>query len=362
MITLRKWYLFYNPFFPVKIQKSFFDLIGNEKIKSIIEERKEVFVRLIESYKGIIPKNEVISWFGIEKKAYNVWFLKSKFKCTSSNVSLCAKRFPQQVTQNEYTIIEKSLHDTFYEYWPKSAIHADLVKKNIISISRSTYYKYAAIIKPCRYRRRRRKKYKALRAQRINEYWHFDISYYKIRNNQKVYIYALLDNYSRKILAWKCEKIISSVFVQDMLEEALGKKEYRDLILVSDGGPENTSRSIRKLLAQIRENTNSGIIHKIALKDISYSNSMIERFFRTMKYDYPYLLNNSTYTELKKNLEQLIFEYNYIRPHYAIAYLTPDEAYRGITQPDLKERFYKSQEHRNRINRNCTCTICTCIK
>ena len=67
--------------------------------------------------------------------------------------------------------------------------------------------------------------------------------------------------------------------------------------------------NIKELLFRIKMNSKSKVVHQIALKDIRYSNSMIERFFRTMKYDYPHLIRNCTFYEIRKNLDRLINEY-----------------------------------------------------
>ncbi|MBT3424054.1 MAG: transposase [Bacteroidetes bacterium] len=337
------------------------DFIGEKNYIKILERNKREFVNLIEAYSNILTRDTLLKWFKVQPRKYLVWYYQIQYECDSSKILLCAKKFPQQLTIREFTIIEKALFDPNFRNWPKCAIHADLVKRKLLTISRSTFYKHASKILPSSNRKQgKRKKHKPLRAMRINEYWHFDISYFRTLNGEKQYIYAIIDNFSRKILAWRCEDKIRNSIVCEMLEEALGIKIKASLTLVSDGGSENIGNNIRKIVEYYKLFYNSEISHKIALKDIRYSNSMIERFFRIMKSDYLYIQHAENPGILIKQLKSLIIEYNFIRPHYSLGYLTPDEKFRGLPQPDLSERIKKAREKRYLKNKTCNCMKCTC--
>jgi hypothetical protein len=344
-----------------KVHFKSIDLMGERNYMRVLERNKKEFVNLIESYSNVLGKDLILKWFRVNPGKYLIWYYQVQYECDSSIDQLCAKKFPQQLTKKEFSIIEKALFEPKYANWPKSAIHADLVKRNLITISKSTFYKHASIISPSSTRLKgRRKKYRPLRAKRVNEYWHFDISYFRTMNGEKQYIYAIIDNFSRKILAWKCETVIRSSFVCEMIAEALGIRLKNPLTLISDGGPENISYSVRKTLEFFKMEYQSEISHKIALKDIRYSNSMIERFFRIMKSDYLYITHAESSEILFKQLRSMIIEYNYIRPHYALGYLTPDEMYRGVPQPDLENRMKQAKAKRYKKNKSCNCMKCIC--
>jgi hypothetical protein len=102
------------------------------------------------------------------------------------------------------------------------------------------------------------------------------------------------------------------------------------------------------------------IKHMIALKDIDYSNNMIERFFRIMKSNYLYMTDIENGAILYDKVKYLMYEYNYLRPHYSHKLLTPHEVYTGKKQPDLTRRFELSRSERIHTNKNCSCTVCTC--
>lgn len=337
------------------------DSMGKNKYIKTVAGGKSEFVKLIEEFSLAIPKNDLLKWFRVNPHQYHIWHTQVYYKCQSSKLKLCAKKHPFQITEKEYKIIESYLLDPFYTAWPKSAIHSTLIVQGKISISRSTFYKHAHNILPEKERIKSRKpKFKPLRANYINEYWHMDISYFSTQNNQRSFIYAIIDNYSRKIIAWKCEPTISKHFVGEIIIEAMQTVSVKKLNLVSDGGTENVNTYIEQLILNFHLQKDISIDHKVALKTIRQSNSMIERFFRTMKSQYLYFNVPYTHIELCIALEKIIHEYNHIRPHYALNHLTPGEAYEGKQGPDLELQLKKAKKKRYKVNINCPCTECNC--
>ncbi|MDI1234684.1 MAG: DDE-type integrase/transposase/recombinase [bacterium] len=289
------------------------------------------------------------------------WYSQVNFDCKSSKLKLCAKQHPYQITSNEFKTIESCLLDPYYETWPKSAIHSNLLKLGKITISRSTFYKHAQQIMPSKERKKSRKKgYRPLRASYVNKYWHMDISYFNTDNNQRSFIYAIIDNYSRKIIAWKCEQEISKIHIGSVINEALKLTSLTQLNLVTDGGKENVNQYIQNLILQYYEQSGIDIEHKIALKTIRQSNSMIERFFRIMKSNYLYFNVPYSHQELCLALEKIIHEYNFLRPHYALNHLTPAECFDGKQFPDISKRIKRARKQRFKKNKNCNCTLCIC--
>jgi hypothetical protein len=133
------------------------------------------------------------------------------------------------------------------------------------------------------------------------------------------------------------------------------------LNLVSDGGTENVNHFIENLLIQFLEKQNLHINHLIALKNIVQSNSMIERFFRTMKSFYLYINIPKNHEELILELERIIHQYNYVRAHHSLKHLTPHEVFCGKQFPDIYEQLLLAQKERIKSNKNCSCLVCTCL-
>ena len=344
-----------------RFQSLVVDLLKTDQYIDLLSNGKEGLVALVERYKEFFDKKKILKWLKLPPAKYESWLTQTRYNCTSSVQSLCARQYANQTTQEEFEIINQSLESNEYIHWPKSAVHAKLLRDERLQLSRSTFYKYAKISHPNSNRKKGyRQKRKVLKANYVNEYWHLDISVFRTLDGQKNYIYALIDRYSRKILSYAIRQAIRSKYASEVLLEALGVEKPRALQIISDGGPENTGKHIRHVLADYIEKHPVDITHKIALKDIDYSNNMIERFFNTMKTGYLYLQNIESSTDLERIVVRLINEYNYVRPHYAHGLLTPHEAYLGLQQPDLSAQINKAKKERIQKNKNCSCKVCIC--
>ncbi|MFA6261465.1 MAG: DDE-type integrase/transposase/recombinase [Bacteroidia bacterium] len=336
-------------------------LYGKERFIKILSSNKLEFVELIEEFSNKFPRNSLLKWFQISPNRYEKWYTQVKFNCRSSQSLLCAKKHPFQITKNEFMVIKNNLQDDKYAKWAKSAVHSELLKTNKLNISRSTFYKHAKHIRPANKNNRYRKpKYTPLRAEYVNEYWHMDLSYFRTRDGEWNYVYAMLDNYSRKLISWRCEKRISNAYICALIEEALRSASIIKLNLISDGGKENFNEHTQFLIKQYNEVNGADVKHFRSLKDIRQSNSMIERFFRSLKYNYLFVDIPQNYEELCVALKSIVHDYNHIRPHHANKHLTPDEAYRGLKLPDLELRLKNAQLKRLKRNKNCPCTVCDC--
>ena len=128
-----------------------------------------------------------------------------------------------------------------------------------------------------------------------------DVSQYITADNVKFYIYTVVDNFSRKILAYDYSKKLSAAIrvksLRRAVEEQFGvslnedKKDTKinetnekkpSLNLIVDGGSENNNKTVHNFIKDCHIN----IDKKIALKDVTYSNNMVENPFKTMKSKY----------------------------------------------------------------------------
>lgn len=111
--------------------------------------------------------------------------------------------------------------------------------------------------------------------------------------------------------------------------------QQQDIELILDGGSENNNKTV----ADFIKNCHVSLDKKIALKDVLYSNSMIESSFRTLK-SY-YLKTGISSENFPNELSKAIEDINYKRPHYAHLIYTPREVYQN---PELKKTLPKLQE------------------
>ena len=346
----------------VRLQFASTTSLGEDNYLKLLSADKLKLINLIEEFSLIFPKAQLLKWFHIKPALYHLWYIQVKFDCDTSHRKLCSKRHPSQLTLKEHEVIELALNNIDFLNWSKSAIHSQLFNTGLLKISRSTFYRHCNEISPVLPRKYGKKPaYKPLRASYVNEFWHMDISYFKTMDGKQSYIYAIIDNFSRKIIAWDCRTMISKKVIGDLICKALQSVSITQLNLVSDGGSENVNNYISNLLQQFLDKQQLQINHLVALKNIVQSNSMIERFFRTMKSFYLYINIPNNHEELILELERIIHQYNYVRAHHSLKHLTPHEVFCGKQFPDIHEQLLLAQKERIKSNKNCSCLVCTCL-
>lgn len=181
-------------------------------------------------------------------------------------------------------------------------------------------------------------------------------------------VYLVIDNFSRKILSYSVQDKVSGLVTTETIKEAyskalkLAKNKNQELNvkLIVDGGPENNNIHIDNFISQNQIN----IEKLIALKDIDYSNSMIERANRTLKYNYIFVKEPRDLKHLKRILRYFIKDYNTQRPHGQLKGLTPQEAWLGF-KPDEKFRIKtikKAKAERLNYSKQNRCGKCLNIR
>ena len=160
---------------------------------------------------------------------------------------------------------------------------------------------------------------------RMNEVWTSDITY--IRTDEGwLYLSAVMDLYSRKILGWHLDKRLDSDLVEKALQNALYDREISEgIIFHSDQGAQYASESFRHLLEI------NGFIQSMSRRGNCYDNAVTESFFHTLKTE---LVNRTRY-KTREEARRSIFEYieifyNRKRLHSSIGYHSPVE-YEGLT-------------------------------
>lgn len=209
-------------------------------------------------------------------------------------------------------------------------------------------------------RKGKQKRFKPLKASYVNEYWHCDITRIKTADSITHFYYSIKDNYSKKELAWylhhRVDTNITKLLIKKACVRAFGGYNNIPLTkLVSDGGSENTSYTMRQFINDNQVN----IQHLIALKDIVQSNSMIEAHFKQLKSGFLHHKNITNRKELMRHLHFHHHEYNEIKPHSTLGIYTPNEVYSGKDpKKNFSKRFKQAAKQRRAQNRANGCGIC----
>jgi putative transposase len=158
-----------------------------------------------------------------------------------------------------------------------------------------------------------------LAIERPNQVWSSDISYLPMAHGF-LYLVAILDVASRKVLAFRLSNTLTTDFCVLALQEALAKYGTPE-IFNTDQGAQFTSEAWLQALREV------GTRISMDGKGRWIDNVFIERLWRTVKYENVYLHAYRDGRETREGLTAYFDFYNSARPHQALDYCTPDEVY-----------------------------------
>jgi putative transposase len=155
--------------------------------------------------------------------------------------------------------------------------------------------------------------------ERPNQVWTADITYIPM-NRGFMYLVAVMDWLSRKVLSWRVSNTLDTDFCVEAVEEAIGRYGAPELFN-TDQGAQFTSQAFTGLLK------GHGIAISMDGRGRVQDNIFIERLWWTLKYQYLYLWSFDDGVQLREGLQGWFRFYNQERFHQALGNLTPDEVY-----------------------------------
>lgn len=154
-----------------------------------------------------------------------------------------------------------------------------------------------------------------------NQVWATDLTYIKLPTGF-VYLMALIDIYSRKIVAWGVSNTMDAAFCITVLNEALLNFEAPEIMNTDQGSQYTSALWIEVLALKFIKISMDG-------KGRWADNIYVERLWRTIKYEHVYIYSCETIKALKSSLAPYIDFYNNKRLHQSLDYHTPNEVYQG---------------------------------
>ena len=164
-----------------------------------------------------------------------------------------------------------------------------------------------------------------LAIERPNQVWCADVTYIPMRRGF-LYLVAIMDWASRKVLTWRLSNTMDAEFCVAALEEAL-TRYGSPAIFNTDQGSQFTSLAFTDVLRA------AGVRISMDGRGRWLDNVFIERLWRSLKYECVYLNAFETGSEARAGIGRWIGYYNAERPHSALDGLTPDEAYARPANP-----------------------------
>lgn len=153
-----------------------------------------------------------------------------------------------------------------------------------------------------------------------NHVWGIDITYIRLHRGW-MYLVAIIDWYSRYVLAWELDQSLELAFVLAAVRQALA--QATPAIMNSDQGSHFTSPAYIDLLRS------AGVQISMDGKGRATDNIFTERLWRSLKYEEVYLHEYTSPRAAREGIDKYLNFYNTQRPHQALNYLTPAEVYHG---------------------------------
>jgi putative transposase len=154
---------------------------------------------------------------------------------------------------------------------------------------------------------------------RPNQVWAMDITYIPMARGF-VYLAAVVDWCSRRVLAWKLSITMETSFCVEALEEALSKNEKPE-IFNTDQGSQFTSEAFTERLNE------EGIRISMDGKGRWRDNVFVERVWKSIKYEEVYLHAYESVIQARMSIGRYLEFYNSVRPHSSLGAFTPDQVY-----------------------------------
>ena len=304
---------------------------------------KAKLLRAIDRCKEALSLKSALRLVRLSSARYHAWKRAEK-RCELDDRSSCPRSHPTQLTPAEVSTIKEMVTATEYRHMPLRtlALYAQRVGK--VFASGTTW---AKLVRQRGWRRPRRRLYPekpktGIRATHPNEYWHIDVTVIRLLDDTKAYLHAVIDNLSRRILSWRLSERLDPTTTCEILKEAARNLDQTPTV-VADSGVENVNAGVDQLIAD-------DVVRRVlAHVEVSFSNSMIEAFWRSLRHQWLYLHSLESFRQLEQLIDFYVREHNTQMPHHAFDGRTPDEVY--FAQDDGVRNRLEAARHQARRER-----------
>ena len=180
---------------------------------------------------------------------------------------------------------------------------------------------------------------------RPNEVWSIDISYIPMRKGF-MYLFVIIDVHSRYVVDWSISNSMEAAWVVRIIKRAV-RKHGKPAIINSDQGSQFTSDEYVDTIKKMK-----GIRIFMDGKGRAIDNVWVERFFKTIKYEYIYLMPGENGKEPEQKIRYFVDYYNNQRKHSSLQYNTPISVYKSESPAEPPT---PADNHSNRRRKDIVC-------
>jgi putative transposase len=318
-------------------------------------------LRAVDRAREYLPLRAVLRFLRVSPSRFHAWSRRQS-ACSLDDYSSCPRTSPSRLTPPEIRAIEAMVTSPDYRHVPTGTLAVLAQRLGKVWASPSTWHR---LVRMYGWRRPRLRIHPAkpkigLRTTRADEMWHIDTTVIRLLDGTRAYLHAVIDNFSRRILAWRVADTFAPVnSVAVLVDASRGATPSETTpVVLADGGVENVN-------AQVDDLINMGVLRRVlAFTELKFSNSMIEAWWRTLKHQWLLLQSLDSVTTVRRLVAFYVDEHNRVLPHSAFRGQTPDEMYFGTgdTVPaDLTARAAAARRTRLEANRSASCETCPSV-
>jgi len=278
-----------------------------------------------------LPVKKVLSQLGIAESTYYRW--RQNFRSRGQpglhdRPSVPKRTWNQILPEERDKVLEVAL---LFPDWSPREVSCHVTDNEGFTISESSVYrilKSEGLIQGVQEKTFPAGKEYRVKTTRPNQQWQTDASYILVKNWGWYYLISVLDDFSRRILAWRLQPAMTAGDFSDVIEDACESVRIDSIPeadrprLVTDHGPALISKEFGRYL-EIK-----GIGHILASPYHPQTNGKIERYHRSCKEQINLVVWESP-EDLKREIAGFIEYYNSRRYHEALGNVTPDDVYYG---------------------------------
>jgi putative transposase len=321
-------------------------------------EAKLRILSAIDHARGRIPLRAALRFLQLSPSRFHTW-RRRQTACALDDQPSCPRTSPHRLTPAEVQTVGAMVLSPEYRHVPTGTLAVLAQRLGSVSASPSTWHR---LVRKYGWRRPRVRVHPAkpkvgLRTTRPDEMWHIDTTVIRLLDGTRAYLHAVIDNFSRRILAWRVAETFAPVnSVAVLLEASRGATRATSApVVLSDAGVENVNAQVDELIA-------TGVLRRLlAFTELKFSNSMIEAWWRCLKHHWLFLHPLDSVATVRRLVAFYVDDHNHVLPHSAFRGQTPDEMYSGTgdTVPaDLRSRAATARRARVAANRSASCKTC----
>lgn len=304
-----------------------------------LPQRQQLVADILEAQQAGARLGAACEELGISVRSFERWHVSGAVRADGRPQAVRPTPTNKLTLEEQQRILD-ICHEPRFADLPPAQIVPQLADEGIYVASESSFYRVLRQAQQQHHRGRSKAPVKSEPVRHVacgpNQVWCWDVTYLpsKVRG-QFFYLYAVIDLFSRKLVAWEVHERESGEEAADLIERACWREQRRQqpLVLHADNGAAQTAYMLKAKLQAL------GITPSHSRPGVSDDNAHIEAWFRTCKYAPGYPPDGFITIEAARVwVLHFVTWYNGAHRHSALAYVTPEQRHCGAHQALLERR------------------------